>query len=244
MGFFLLFLRMDGTKKNSKGPFPQGGKHHAKHLRRSHRQHRHRPGGPAAPPGRAKEKAGGRKASPFPLPARPERQSPFFPLQSCSVRQKETLRGFAPAPHQVHCPWTLSAEVIGWFNGQFPAETWEIPAARRCRSGNDDCNIASWLRHRRTHGLGGVNAAGLMLKASGENEKSGGKIHFPIRLFYRFHCARGHISFRSPSFMRKQVCFVSLCIAGWVQGQCPCRRSTGGEEPPAPVRLRRPSIVP
>ena len=69
-------------------------------------------------------------------------------------------------------------------------------------------------------------------KASGENEKiSGGKIHFPIRYFYRFHCARGYIFLRPSSFMRKQVCSSGLCIAKWVQGQWPWRGVQGLRKP-------------
>ena len=59
----------------------------------------------------------------------------------------------------------------------------------------DDCNIANGLRHCRHTGPAAFRRQPDAL-ASGENEKiGGGKMHFPNRYFYHFHCARGYIPF-------------------------------------------------
>ena len=61
----------------------------------------------------------------------------------------------------------------------------------------------------RTRAGGGMPSTGC--KASGENEKiSGGKMYFPNRYFYRFHCARGDVSIRFLTLHAEAILFDAI----------------------------------
>ncbi len=159
-------------------------------------------------------------------------------------------------PHQGHCPWTLSPERTILSRKQCPGATAQHTETLLQKGKG---NFANWVRHCYTqkplcrerlcvceldartagHGLGGgTPPTGCF--ASGENErnKPGEKASFLLRLFLRFHSARG-LSFRFPKFHAERSLFNQFSQS---QNGCradgPAAGGTGAAQAPASLFLK------